>query len=118
MDGIERFMICNGILSGTPQPVSPSRVLQYSDLINIRTAQAGIYLSQTAHNSRVSAGQALARVIDPCTGRELETLVSPVDGIVFFQHNEPLRATDLRPHRCLENSGGLIFSGAGQWPIC
>lgn len=90
VDGIERFMICNGILSGTPQPVSPSRVLQYSDLINIRTAQAGIYLSQTAHNSRVSAGQALARVIDPCTGRELETLVSPVDGIVFFQHNEPL----------------------------
>ena len=90
VDGIERFMICNGILSGTPQPVSPSRVLQYSDLINIRTTQAGLYRSRTPHNSRVSAGQALAQVIDPCTGRELEVLVSPVEGIVFFQHNEPL----------------------------
>lgn len=103
MDGIERFMICNGILSGTPQPVSPSRVLQYSDLINIRTAQAGIYLSQTAHNSRVSAGQALARVIDPCTGRELETLVSPVDGIVFFQHNEPLIYAHTSALKILQN---------------
>lgn len=90
VDGIERFMICNGILEGTPKPAAPSRVFQYSDLINIRTAQAGLYRSMTPYNSKVSAGQELAQIIDPCRGAVLETLVSPVDGIVFFQHNEPL----------------------------
>lgn len=90
VDGIQRFMICNGILKGTPQMVPSSRVLQYSDLINIRTSQAGLYRSITPHNSKVTAGQELAQIIDPCRGTVLETLKSPVDGIVFFQHNEPL----------------------------
>lgn len=103
VEGIQRFMICNGILKGIPQPVSPSRVLQYSDLINIRTSQAGLYRSQTCHNSKVAAGQELAQIIDPCRGTVLETLVSPVDGTVFFQHNEPLIYAHTSALKILQN---------------
>lgn len=103
VEGIQRFTICNGILKGTPQPVPPSRVLQYSDLINIRTSQAGLYRSQTCHNSKVAAGQELAQIIDPCRGTVLETLVSPVDGIVFFQHNEPLIYAHTSALKILQN---------------
>jgi len=90
VDGIERFMICRGILQGTPATVKESRVFEYDELLNIRSSQAGLYHSLVAHNSHVDQGQPLGQVIDPCTGDILETLVSPVDGVIFFQHNEPL----------------------------
>ena len=90
VDGIQRFMICNGIVKGSPPPAADSRIFHYSELINVRTTQAGLYHSLAEHNSAVRAGQMLAEIIDPCTGDILETLSSPVDGTIFFQHNEPL----------------------------
>ena len=35
-------------------------------------------------------GQTLAQIIHPYEGNVIATLKSPVDGIVFFAHNEPL----------------------------
>ena len=90
VDGIQRFMICNGMVKGSPPPAADSRIFHYSELINVRTTQAGLYHSLAEHNSAVRAGQVLAEIIDPCTGDILETLSSPVDGTIFFQHNEPL----------------------------
>lgn len=90
VDGIQRFMICNGLVKGSPPPAADSRIFHYSELINVRTTQAGLYHSLAEHNSAVRAGQVLAEIIDPCTGDILETLSSPVDGTIFFQHNEPL----------------------------
>lgn len=90
VDGIERYMILNGIVTGEAAPVAPARVVDYDDLLHVRTTQAGLYRSLTAHNSHVSKDQPLAEIVDPCTGDVLETLYSPVDGVVFFQNNEPL----------------------------
>lgn len=90
VDGIERFMICSGILTGTPAPAPDCRVVQYDDLLNIRTTQSGLYRSLILPNSHVSENKPLAEIIDPCTGEVLETLLSPVNGVIFFQHNEPL----------------------------
>lgn len=90
LDGIERYMICNGILTGTPAPAAPSKLVDYDSLLNIRTKEAGLYHSLAAQNTAVAKGQALAEIIDPCTGEILETLYSPADGVLFFQHNEPL----------------------------
>ena len=39
---------------------------------------------------KVRAGMPLANITDPYEGHVLETLYSPVNGIVFFIHNEPL----------------------------
>lgn len=90
VDGIERYMILNGIVTGEAVPAAPARVVDYDDLLHVRTTQAGLYRSLTAHNSHVSKDQPLAEIVDPCTGDILETLTSPVDGVVFFQNNEPL----------------------------
>ena len=38
----------------------------------------------------MSEGQRLARIIDPYEGETIETLYAPMDGIIFFAHNEPL----------------------------
>lgn len=89
-DAVERFMICNGILTGTPSPAEPGRIFEYDDLLNVRTSQAGLFHNLADINSPVSAGQLLAEIIDPCTGEVLETLHSPADGILFFRYNDPL----------------------------
>lgn len=89
-DAVERFMICSGILKGTPSPEVPVRIFQYDDLLNIRTSVGGLFHSLKENESHVLAGQKLAEIIDPCTGEILETLQSPVDGILFFRHNDPL----------------------------
>lgn len=90
VDGIERFMIRNGIASGTAGEAPPCRLFQYDDLLNIRTTCAGLYHSLVEHNSHVKQGQVLAEILDPCTGDVLERLASPVSGTIFFQHNEPM----------------------------
>lgn len=96
VDGIVRFMIKNGILKagtkveGQEEDKAAPRIFDYGELINIRTTQAGFYHSQVEHNTSVKKGQVLAEIIDPCTGDILEVLTSPVDGVIFFQHNEPL----------------------------
>lgn len=90
VDGIERFMILNGIAAGVPSPAEPCKTFQYDALLNIRSTQAGLYRSLIPHNSHVCKDQPLAEIIDPSTGDTLEVLTSPLDGVVFFQHNEPL----------------------------
>ena len=89
-DAVERFMVCNGILRGTPADAAPSRIFHYDDLFKVCTAQAGLFRNLTEIDERVRAGQALAEVIDPCTGEALETLRSSADGVVFFRCSDPL----------------------------
>ena len=89
-DAIERFMIFRGILKGAPAPAAPGRIFRYDDLLNVRTTLSGLYHSLVKNNAHVSAGQDLAEIIDPCTGETLETLQSPVNGILFFQYDDPL----------------------------
>lgn len=89
-DAVERFMVLNGILKGTPSPAAPSRIFRYDDLLKVCTTQAGFFRDLVKNDERVSAGQALAEIIDPCAGDVLETLRSPADGVVFFRYNDPL----------------------------
>ena len=89
-DAVERFMVCSGILNGTPADAAPSRIFRYDDLCKVCTAQAGLFRSLAELDGRVRAGQPLAEVIDPCTGEVLETLRSPADGVAFFRYSDPL----------------------------
>ena len=106
VDAIERFMMINGLLEGTPPEAAPCRVFPYEALLNIRTTQAGLYHSLVPHNSAVRKGQPLARILDPCSGDVLEELKSPVDGVIFFQHNEPLIFSYTSALKLLEDSSG------------
>jgi hypothetical protein len=83
-------MICNSILKGTPAPANHGRIFQYDDLLNVRTSQSGLYRNLVPQNTHVAAGQALAEIIDPCTGEILETMRSPADGVIFFRYDEAL----------------------------
>lgn len=67
-----------------------SLVVEDTDLIPVRTREAGIFEGAVKVGEEVDKGQVLARIIDPYEGEVKETLTSPVDGIVFFAHNDPL----------------------------
>ena len=106
VDAVERFMMCRGILKGDPSPVPSSRILEYEDLLNVRTTKAGLCRDLTEGNPSVSAGQDLAEIIDPCTGEVLETLKCPADGTVFFRYNDPLIYAFTSAYKIMESAPG------------
>lgn len=67
-----------------------SMVFEDTELIPVRTKVSGIFKNVAEAGEEVLKGQVLANIIDPYEGEITDTLVSPVDGIVFFAHNEPL----------------------------
>lgn len=67
-----------------------SLVVEDTDMTPVRTKKAGIFESRVKVGEEIAKGQILAQVLNPYEGEVLDTLVSPVDGIVFFAHDEPL----------------------------
>lgn len=67
-----------------------SLVVEDTDMVTVRTKVAGIFESAVEVGEEVVKGQVLAGVIDPYEGEVTEELKSPVDGMVFFAHNDPL----------------------------
>lgn len=71
-----------------------SHVVQDTDMVSVRTGVSGIFESAVNVGEEILKGQILARILDPYGGEVKELLKSPVDGIVFFAHNEPLTYAD------------------------
>lgn len=85
-----RFLAKQGILDYHTHDGYISTVVQDTDMVSVRTKHAGIFESVVEVGSEVVNGQLLARILDPLEGEISEELFAPVDGIIFFGHNEPL----------------------------
>ena len=59
-------------------------------MVSVRTKTSGVFAGKVKVGDEVVKGQTLAQIIHPYEGNVIATLKSPVDGIVFFAHNEPL----------------------------
>lgn len=92
--GILRFLSRQGIVDYKGRDGGKSLVVKDTDMVSIRTKTAGIYESKIDVGERVWKGQTIARIIDPLEGEVKEELIAPVDGLIFFQHNEPLTYAD------------------------
>lgn len=91
---ILNFLSKEGIVDYCGHEGYISRVVEDTDMVPVRTRVAGIFESEVKVGDEVLKGQLLARVIDPYEGEVSETLTAPIDGIVFFQHNDPLTYAD------------------------
>lgn len=67
-----------------------SLVVEDTDMVPVRTKSAGIFEGVVKVGDEVVKGQTLAKIIHPYEGEVVEHLTAPVDGIIFFAHNEPL----------------------------
>ena len=64
--------------------------LNKHDIVNVKNETAGFFIRRAGVNSRVRKGDILAEITDPYTGRILEEIKSPVNGIVFFHAGQPV----------------------------
>lgn len=92
--GILRFLSKQGIINYKSRGGYQPTVLTDSDLKSVRTHVAGIFECVADVGTRVEKGQIIARVLDPLDADVKEKLIAPVDGLVFFAHNEPLTYAD------------------------
>lgn len=87
---VMNFMANNGIIKYGAIGEKNMRAFCDEELISVRTAKSGFYEPLVSAGEKVEAGKPLANIIDPYEGIILETLYAPLNGIVFFIHNEPL----------------------------
>lgn len=87
---VMNFMANNGIIKYEAIGEKKMRICDDTELISVRTAKSGFYEPLVKAGDKVEAGTPLANIINPYEGDILETLYAPVNGVVFFIHNEPL----------------------------
>lgn len=84
------FLSAQGIVQyHGPSPIKP-KIVRDTELIPVRTSESGIFEPLVKAGETVAMGQPLANIIHPYESELIETLYAPVDGKVFFIHNEPL----------------------------
>lgn len=84
------FCSAQGIVRYSGPSLTPSKVAADTDLVSVRTSESGIFEPLVKVGEHVSIGQPLANIIHPYESELLEILYAPVDGKIFFIHNEPL----------------------------
>lgn len=67
-----------------------SQFIEGHTLVNVKSNVSGIFIRYKDVNSRVKKGDILAEIIDPYTGMPVDTVKSPVNGIVFFHADQPV----------------------------
>lgn len=87
---VMNFMANNGIIKYSAIGEKKNRTFADTELISVRTAKSGFYEPLVKAGDKVCAGTPLANIVNPYEGDILETLFAPVNGVVFFIHNEPL----------------------------
>ena len=88
------FLSRQGMIKYSIPEQNEPQVLRDKEMISVRTAKSGIFEALVKAGEAVDVGQPLANIMNPYEGENLETLYSPVQGVVFFQHNEPLTYAD------------------------
>lgn len=87
---VMNFLSAEGIIKYLgPVPVK-SKIVGDGELVAVRTSESGIFEPLLRAGDKASIGQPLANIIHPYESEIAETLYAPVDGKIFFMHNEPM----------------------------
>lgn len=79
-----------------------SSIVEDTDMVNVRAESSGIFDGQVISGENVKQGQLLAEIIDPYEGDVIEEILSPVDGMIFFAHNDPLTYTHTSVYKIIK----------------
>lgn len=90
INAVLRFLSKNGIIEYSGHAGYVSQLIEGRDLVNVKTNAAGFFLRRAGVNARVQKGDALADIMDPYSGVVIESVRSPVNGIVFFHAAQPI----------------------------
>lgn len=87
---VMNFLAARGIIKYQTPYINGCKIILDTDLVSVRTAKSGIFEALVMAGDEVSMGQPLAEIIHPYDGEIMETLYAPMNGKIFFIHNEPL----------------------------
>lgn len=87
---IIRFLSKEGIINENVGGGYLPMVWDDGSMLSVRPEKAGIYRSLADIGQQVEEGEKLAEILDPGEGCMIEELYAPADGIIFFQHSDPL----------------------------
>ena len=87
---VMNFLSAQNIIRYQVPVLTESKVITDTELVSVRTFESGVFESLVKAGEEVRVGQPLANIIHPYESELIETLYAPVDGRIFFIHNEPL----------------------------
>ena len=90
MSAVLNFMEREGVIDYESVPAFPSKVVESDKFITIRANNAGFLDSVVKVGTTVHKGQIIARITDPYTAEELQTVKADHDGIIAFAYDSPL----------------------------
>lgn len=90
VEAVLRFLSKTGAITSEASEGAKSRVLDESELVSVRSDEAGVYRELVSVGSEVREGDILARILHPYEGDVISELRSPVDGTVFFARHKSI----------------------------
>ena len=90
VDSVTRFLNRIGAVSYDGRAGYVADVVDEGHMACVQTPEAGIFEPLVEVEAQVSAGDVLARIIDPYEGCVRHEVVAECDGVVFFRHSDPL----------------------------
>ncbi|MCQ2533028.1 MAG: M14 family metallopeptidase [Clostridia bacterium] len=91
VDGIFKMMSELGIWSGeVPEVREPIISRDYEDVSYLNAAEGGLFIPQVKHWEKLNKGDLIGEIINPLSGKVIEKITSPVDGILFTIRDYPI----------------------------
>ncbi len=91
VEGILNLMSKLGIWSGKViTPRTPIISNNPNDVSFLNASVGGLFIQSVHHWEKLNKGDEIGRIIDPLTGTVLDTVISPVDGILFTIREYPI----------------------------
>lgn len=91
VDGIFHLMAHMGVWQGeTIVPREPVVADDNDDVCFLNASAAGIFIQEAKHWEKIQKGEHIGDIIHPLTGRVLDRIESPVDGILFTIREYPV----------------------------
>lgn len=90
-DGIFHLMEVLGIWSGkTPKPRTPIISNSPGDVFYLNASVGGLFVQKRHHWEELKKGDVIGIIIDPLSGKVLDEVKSPVDGVLFTIREYPI----------------------------
>ncbi len=103
VEALLRFMTNIGVLNTSLRPGYLPELIEDANIVTLRTKTSGLLHKLRRAKQSVKEGDLLAEVIDPYDASIREQIFSPVDGVLFFHHDNPLIIEGARSFQIIED---------------
>ncbi|MFR9524132.1 MAG: M14 family metallopeptidase [Rikenellaceae bacterium] len=90
VESLLRFMVSANLLTASVRPGYHSQVISSADLISVKSKSSGIFRILCSAQKSIRKGELLAEIVDPYDASIRESVYSPVNGVLFFNQENPL----------------------------